>query len=146
MADDDNTGAPPTAKGDRFYREPVQWVVWSEEHGQWWQPPGVWGYTPSLLKAGRFSETRAREIADDGNRYSEEVREVALPDPLGVGGLDLVAAAALAHHLIVVGHALARVEKTLSRIEGTKVDLAEIKATVRAIAGAADPAFPIRRP
>jgi hypothetical protein len=71
---------------DRFSREPQRWVVWSEERGAWWRS-GERGYTPSLLKAGRYSEKRAREIADEANRYSETLHEVALPDPLPRGGL-----------------------------------------------------------
>jgi hypothetical protein len=69
------------AKGDRFYREPVRYVLWSEEHGAWWGAV-EWGYTRSLLAAGRYSEADARKIADDANRYSKTLQEVALPDPL----------------------------------------------------------------
>jgi hypothetical protein len=68
---------------NRFYRQPVQWVVWSEEQGGWWLPTGR-GYTNSLLEAGRFSEAAARKIVEDANRF-ERLREVALPDPLPPG-------------------------------------------------------------
>jgi hypothetical protein len=66
----------------------ARYVVWSEEHRQWWGPGG-WGYTPSLRLAGRYTETEARAIADKGNRFARppgSVNEVAMPDPLEVPG------------------------------------------------------------
>jgi hypothetical protein len=69
----------------------ARWVVWSEEHKQWWGAGG-WGYTPSLRLAGRYTETEAKAIADKANRYLPPVQargrlsgtfnEVAMPDPL----------------------------------------------------------------
>jgi hypothetical protein len=81
MADADNTETVTRAKGERFYHEPQLYVIWSEEHGAWWRGGG-WGYTRSLIDAGLFSEADARKIAENANRYSETVKEVALPDPL----------------------------------------------------------------
>lgn len=59
------------------------WVVWSEEHGRWWKP-GECGYTDSLREAGRYSETRAKEIEARANIpcKSGEFNEIALPDPM----------------------------------------------------------------
>ena len=63
-----------------------RWVVWSEEHGAWWMPEAI-GYTRSLRDAGRYSEERAKLIADTANRYLPDggVNEVALPDPMPDG-------------------------------------------------------------
>jgi hypothetical protein len=58
------------------------WVIWSEEHGGWWPPRGRWGYTHSLLAAGRYPEESAKRIQDEANRYTEIIHEVAMPDPL----------------------------------------------------------------
>ena len=60
---------------------PELWVIWSEEHGAWWRP-GKWGYTRSLREAGRYPEAEANAIAEQANRYSDVLKEVALPDPL----------------------------------------------------------------
>jgi hypothetical protein len=63
-----------------------RWVVWSEEHRRWWKA-GEWGYTDSLLEAGRYSEAHAKEIERNGNYplrimgVNDEFNEVAIPDP-----------------------------------------------------------------
>jgi len=58
------------------------WVIWSEEHGRWWMHDAM-GYTPYLRLAGRYTEDRARLIADTANRYLPDgvINEVAMPDP-----------------------------------------------------------------
>jgi hypothetical protein len=65
----------------------ARWVVWSEEHRQWWGDGGF-GYTPSLRLAGRYTEAEAKAIADKANRYlpSGIFNEVAMPDPLEAPG------------------------------------------------------------
>jgi hypothetical protein len=57
------------------------WVIWSEQHFEWWAPGGM-GYTPSLALAGRFSRTRAETIAAEANRFLAPgvIHEVAMPD------------------------------------------------------------------
>ena len=71
---------------NRFYREPTQYLVWSEEHGAWWGADETnLNYTRSILRATRYSQARAYEIADDANRYlrpDEPIKEVPIPDPL----------------------------------------------------------------
>jgi len=61
----------------------ARWVVWSEEHHQWWGPGGF-GHTPSLRLAGRYTEAEAEAIAYKANRYlpAGTFNEVAMPDPL----------------------------------------------------------------
>ena len=68
-------------KPRRFYRQPQPWIVWSEQDGRWWGPGGM-GYVDSILAAGRYTEAEAKEIADNANRYSLTLNEVAMPDPV----------------------------------------------------------------
>lgn len=58
------------------------WVIWSEEHGGWWAP-GHLGYTPSLEKAGRYTEAQACAIEERANKYrpAGTYHEIAMPDP-----------------------------------------------------------------
>lgn len=42
------------------------WVIWSFEHDAWWAP-GECGYVLDLADAGRYTETRAREIEARAN-------------------------------------------------------------------------------
>jgi len=65
--------------------EQKKWVIWSEEHSQWWKP-GKRGYTRRLREAGRYTAKEAAEILLEANRYLKvgEFNEIAISDPLGV--------------------------------------------------------------
>lgn len=44
----------------------MKWLIWSNEHGQWWAPASQ-GYTPSRKRAGRYSLEEATEIVAGAN-------------------------------------------------------------------------------
>jgi hypothetical protein len=50
------------------------WLIWSAEHQGFWRPHGA-GYTMNPLKAGRYTETEAKKICDEANRYVTEPQE-----------------------------------------------------------------------
>lgn len=50
-----------------------QYLIWSEEHGAWWNPNRA-GYTTSLKRAGRYPKAEAERIArsaNGGGRFCE---------------------------------------------------------------------------
>jgi hypothetical protein len=60
----------------------AKYVIWSEEHGQWWRP-GEFGYTRSLRKAGRYTIKQAERICAKANLAATPpaFNEIAIPDP-----------------------------------------------------------------
>lgn len=67
----------------------MKYVIWSEEHGAWWDHPHR-GYTRSLEHAHRFSRAEATEIARSANEHLDpntgrSFNEFVLPDPLEWG-------------------------------------------------------------
>jgi hypothetical protein len=68
------------------------WVVWSEEYGCWWCSPtapflvssNVDRYTRRLMRAGLYTEVRARQIMRETNAVCApgDWRVWAFPDPL----------------------------------------------------------------
>ncbi len=47
------------------------WLVWSNEHGEWWRP-GQMGYTRCIGAAGRYILEEAKEICDHANAFQDE--------------------------------------------------------------------------
>jgi hypothetical protein len=43
-----------------------EYLIWSEEHGLWWNPNRA-GYTDSMIRAGRYSEQEAWAISHSAN-------------------------------------------------------------------------------
>lgn len=65
----------------------AKYLIWSEEHGKWWAP-GKWGYTGSIVRAGRYEKDQAEKIVDDANIVLKTIspfNEIAIPDPLDEG-------------------------------------------------------------
>lgn len=56
-------------------------LIWSEEHGAWWNPRSA-GYTTSIAKAGRYSPERAASIVESANAGGTFC-EIAIPIPSG---------------------------------------------------------------
>ena len=45
----------------------MNWLIWSNEHGGWWNPSEV-GYTHTRSEAGRYSFDRALQIVMKANK------------------------------------------------------------------------------
>lgn len=58
-----------------------KFLIWSEEHGAWWAPDR-WGYTHSIIKAGRYTAEQAINICAHANVGG--FNEIAIPVPEGV--------------------------------------------------------------
>lgn len=58
-----------------------EFLIWSEEHGGWWNPSG-WGYTFSIRLAGRFTAEQATRIVSEANFTG--FNEIAIPVPEGI--------------------------------------------------------------
>jgi hypothetical protein len=50
--------------------EKRNWLIWSNEHGQWWAP-GRHGYVTLITEAGRYTFTEALTICFDANCWLE---------------------------------------------------------------------------
>lgn len=55
------------------------WLIWSNEHSQWWRPFGN-GYTHSREKAGRFSFEEAARYVLQANQFTHDPQETLVPD------------------------------------------------------------------
>jgi hypothetical protein len=53
--------------GDEPMDEEI-YLIWSEEHGAWWNPNRA-GYTKSMVRAGRYSREEAEAISNSANGH-----------------------------------------------------------------------------
>lgn len=79
----DDTGSKATQVEDLEW--PDEYLIWSEEHGRWWNP-GHAGYTNQVAHAGRYSKEEADRIVQGAN-YGSTFNEIAIPFPAGLDAL-----------------------------------------------------------
>jgi hypothetical protein len=54
----------------------VRFLIWSNEHGQWWRPAEL-GYTDNIFDAGEYPLERAVEICARANL--QDLNEMIVP-------------------------------------------------------------------
>jgi hypothetical protein len=57
--------------------ESRDWLIWSLEHQAWWCPRGQ-GYTQNLNEVGCYTQSEAKEICDNANRYSNQIEDIMI--------------------------------------------------------------------
>jgi hypothetical protein len=75
--------------------EAANWIVWSNEHRQFWRPERC-GYTSRIEQAGRYTKTEAETICNGANyRSNSDLRngippEIFMPAPEAFYAFDAI--------------------------------------------------------